>query len=46
MVLCNAYGLTGDAKLEAPARALEFVVNAQHTGGGGRTPRDNPATRR
>ena len=37
MALCRAYGLTRDPALEAPAQAtLDFIMAAQHTGGGWR----------
>ncbi len=35
--LCEAYGLTRDDRLKEPAqRAVNFIVHAQHTGGGWR----------
>ncbi len=35
--LCQAYALTGDPKLAAPARAaVDYIVKAQHTAGGWR----------
>lgn len=37
MAVCQAYALTADPKLEASARkATEFILNAQHVGGGWR----------
>jgi RNA polymerase sigma factor (sigma-70 family) len=37
MALCRAYALTADAKLKLPAqRAVDFIVRAQHDGGGWR----------
>jgi hypothetical protein len=37
IVLCEAYGLTADPMLKRPAqRALDYLVKAQHTGGGWR----------
>lgn len=37
IVLCEAYKMTGDEKLRDPAqRAVDFVVKAQHVGGGWR----------
>ncbi|MBP87001.1 MAG: hypothetical protein CMJ64_09840 [Planctomycetaceae bacterium] len=37
IVLCEAYLMTGDEKLRDPAqRALNFIVEAQHVGGGWR----------
>lgn len=37
IVLCEAYLMTGDEKLKDPAqRALNFIIEAQHVGGGWR----------
>ncbi len=37
MALCEAYGLTQDARLKEPAQAaLDFIVRAQHAAGGWR----------
>jgi hypothetical protein len=37
IALCEAYGLTTDPKIEAPARrAIDFILDAQHPGGGWR----------
>jgi Leucine Rich repeat len=37
MALCEAYGITHDEKLRAPAqKAVDFIVKAQHTAGGWR----------
>ena len=37
IVLCEAYLMTGDEKLKEPAqRALNFIIEAQHVGGGWR----------
>jgi hypothetical protein len=36
MALCEAYGLSHDSRLKEPARrALNFIIEAQHTEGGG-----------
>ena len=37
IALCEAYGLTKDPKIEEPARrAIDFILEAQHSGGGWR----------
>jgi hypothetical protein len=37
MALCEAYGMTNDQRLKAPAQlAVRYIVNAQHSGGGWR----------
>lgn len=37
IVLCEAYAMTGDERLRGPAqRAIDFIVRAQHSGGGWR----------
>ncbi|MCX7425739.1 MAG: terpene cyclase/mutase family protein [Planctomycetia bacterium] len=37
IVLCEAYGLTGDSRLREPAqKSLDFIVKAQHAQGGWR----------
>jgi hypothetical protein len=36
IVLCEAYGMTQDARLREPAqKALDYIVNAQHSASGG-----------
>jgi hypothetical protein len=37
IALCEAYAMTKDAKLKGPAqKAIDYIVNAQHAGGGWR----------
>lgn len=43
MALCEAYGMTSDPRLRPAAqRALEYIIKAQHTGGGWRYAPNSP----